>query len=140
VTSVAAGCGRRKEKQVGDRANIYLVDTKDEAHGIYLYTHWGGYEYPESLRQALIAGQSRWGDESYLNRIIISRVVTDHDSMTGAGVSTQMCDNEYPILVCDTLQSTVAFATPGLEDRRETWKAVTPFAEFVKEPASWPDR
>jgi hypothetical protein len=41
---------------MGDRANIYLVDNRDAGRGIYLYTHWNGYEWPEKLRQALAAG------------------------------------------------------------------------------------
>jgi len=53
---------------MGDRANVYIREDND--HGVYLYTHWGGYELPEVVRRALARGESRWSDAPYLARIV----------------------------------------------------------------------
>lgn len=52
---------------MGDRANVYIRE--DQTHGIYLYTHWGSSELPETVRTAL-ARHERWSDTPYLARII----------------------------------------------------------------------
>lgn len=46
---------------MSDRANIYLEmpGTDGESSGIYLYTHYSGYAWPEALREALTFGRGR---------------------------------------------------------------------------------
>lgn len=120
---------------MGDRANIFLVDQRrdDLVHGIYLYTHWNGYRWPEALRDGLEEARSRWGDEPYSARIIIQKVFADIDgSATGGGVSTFLCDNAYPILVCDLVNLTVSYAKEGDEDDPLRWYGTTSFADFCK--------
>jgi hypothetical protein len=88
---------------MGDRANIYLRDS-DDTSGIYLYTHDGAQTWPHRLQEALHFGRSRWNDPPYLARIITSRVFADLVFETiGGGLSTQLGDNQYPLLCVDLL-------------------------------------
>lgn len=121
---------------VGDRANIFLrmrTSLKgDEQGGIYLYTHWGGTEFPETLKEALTFGKGRWDDDQYLARIITSRVFSGLvDSETGAGLSLVIGDNEYPIICVDVRDQKVGFAPEGDEVNRDAWVDVKSFAEYV---------
>jgi hypothetical protein len=89
---------------MGDRANIYLRDS-DDTSGMYLYTHNGGWAWPQRLQEALRFGESRWDDPAYLARIIDSRVFADlvHDT-TGGGLSTELADDgNYPVLCVDLI-------------------------------------
>lgn len=82
---------------MGDRANIVMVYDNDEK--IYLYTHWGGYRLATDLQHALIRGESRWDDDSYLARIIFSEMIQGEVlEETGYGISPYMCDNEHPLI------------------------------------------
>jgi hypothetical protein len=130
---------------MGDRANIFIVDQPvkegEEVHGIYYYTHWSGEEWPERLRQALVAGKGRWGDDQYLNRIIASRIFSDiHDEETGGGISTVIGDNGHPIIVCNTAADTVSFAPEGSEANSETWYGTKTFEQYVaQDRATYPE-
>ena len=89
---------------MGDRANVVIRDDwpadLNQREAVFLYTHWGGSELPEQLRDALIHGRGRWGDPSYLARIVLDRMTRDDaDDITGYGISTRLGDNEYPLLV-----------------------------------------
>lgn len=125
---------------MGDRGNAYLVDTNDAEHGIYLYTHWKGYIWPEEVRQALVAGRPRWGDPAYLNRMLISQLYRDiHDGSTGGGVSTFPTDNEYPVVIVDTEESVVAFSAMGDEKNRAKWVDCKTFQAYTnQERAEYP--
>lgn len=95
---------------MGDRGNVYLRQYlgKEEAPGIFLYTHWGGFELPETVRKALVAGRGRWGDDSYLARIVFSQMIGDDwESETGYGLSTYLTDNEWPIIIVDSRKEMV---------------------------------
>lgn len=125
---------------MGDRANIYLVDTPDASHGIYLYTHGDGAEWPEELRKALVKAKGRWNDEMYASRIIVSNVFSDiHDSETGGGIGTQIGDNSYPVIVVDLLANTVSFTREGDEGDRASWGNHSSFADYVaQDTATYP--
>lgn len=121
---------------MGDRANIYLEmpGKNDEPDGIYLYTHWSGYAWPERLREALIFGRGRWNDDQYLARIITSRVFADlANDVTGGGVSLRLCDNGYPIIICDLLKQEVSFAEEGEERDPAHRRGHTSFEEYVEQ-------
>jgi len=119
---------------MGDRANIYLVDTPDASHGIYLYTHWSGSKWPNELRKALVKAKGRWDDDSYAARIIVSNVFADiHDSETGGGISTTIQDNSYPIIVVDLLANTVSFTREGGEGDRASWGNHSSFVDYVEQ-------
>jgi len=85
---------------MGDRGNICVHFDKDKE--VYLYTHWEGSEIKEILHRALSSeiGKNRWDDPAYLTRIIFCEMVGEKNfrGETGFGISTFICDNEYPIL------------------------------------------
>jgi hypothetical protein len=71
---------------MGDRGNVIL--TYEEGGEIYLYTHWGGSELKQTLKDALLRGRDRWDDPSYLARIIFSEMIKDNiDGNTGFGIA-----------------------------------------------------
>ena len=39
---------------MGARANVFMKEPGVESGGVYLYTHWGGYELPGMVQQALL--------------------------------------------------------------------------------------
>lgn len=86
---------------MGDRGNIAVLHDKDNQ--VWLYSHWGGSELFKRLQGGLAFGKGRWGDDSYLNRIIFCHAIPEGQfrDETGYGISTRMQDNEYPILVVD---------------------------------------
>jgi len=130
---------------MGDRANIYIKE--DEKHGVYLYTHWGGYELPEKLRTALKRGKGRWNDAAYLARIVFCEMVKgDEEGSTGYGISSRLQDNEHPIIVVDTVKQTVTFADePDLSSEdsspRENGATRLSMLEYVSlDKADYPER
>lgn len=124
---------------MGDRANIYIIDSAKADRGIYLYTHWNGYEWPEELRKALEKARPRWGDVSYCTRILVSNLYSDiHDQEIGGGISTFITDNSYPVIVVDQVAQTVAFATVDSETDRSAWTGQKSFAEYVASKADYP--
>lgn len=86
---------------MGDRGNIAVLQSNGDQ--VWLYSHWGGSELPERLQRGLAAGKGRWGDESYLTKIIFGHAVPadNWQEETGYGISCRMQDNEYPINVVD---------------------------------------
>jgi hypothetical protein len=94
---------------MGDRANAVVLDTyTDEA--VFLYGHWSGYELPELVRKALVsdAGRNRWGDSSYLARIVFDMMSAGQQgSETGFGIATRPPDNEHDFIVLSCKDQTV---------------------------------
>jgi hypothetical protein len=111
---------------MGDRGNIAIKqETKDKADEpvyIYFYSHWTGSALPLILQKALERGRGRWGDESYLNRIIFSEMIQD-DVMaeTGYGISTSLGDGGHAIVYVDHDEMTVT-----IDDK--SWS----FEEYLK--------
>jgi hypothetical protein len=96
---------------MGDRANIVVKQGKD-LPPVILYTHWEGYELPETLRFAL-AKRWRWNDHAYLTRIIFDVMTAgSQGEETGFGISTGLPDNEHPLLIVDPTDQTVAVGGP----------------------------
>lgn len=89
---------------MGDRATIEI---KEEGKSLYFYTHWRGSDVPSLLQAAIIAGDSRWDDAPYLNRIIFQTLIGDDRGTTGFGISTGPCDSEHPKITVDTDTRTV---------------------------------
>ncbi|MHC1728024.1 MAG: hypothetical protein AB9866_18820 [Syntrophobacteraceae bacterium] len=93
-------------KTMGARRNIALKYTQGQK--IYFYTHWGAEELEETLRKALSRGKDRWGDESYLARIIFSEMIKDEVmETTGYGIAPYECDPEYTTIEVDLENKTV---------------------------------
>lgn len=129
---------------MGDRANVYLElvapTGRTKSQGLYLYTHWSGSNWPEKLREALIFGKGRWTDDSYLTRIITSRMFDDlFDSETGGGISLNITDNEYPVIIADLTHRTVSFAEEGDERDPSKRRLGMSFEDYISAPAEWPD-
>jgi menaquinone-dependent protoporphyrinogen IX oxidase len=88
------------------------------------------------LATALDAARSRWHDESYCTRIMISNLIGDDWTReTGYGLNTRIMDNEHSIPVIDFSDLTVAlydyqFMSHGCELRDQKFRM--PFNEFVK--------
>ena len=100
---------KRKETEMGDRANVLVRDNYDD--GVFLYTHWGGYNLPQLVQEAL-AREERWTDSSYLARIVFSAMVKDDiDGETGYGISSVLGDNSYPVIVLDCSAGKVLYVS-----------------------------
>lgn len=88
-----------------------------------LYSHWGGYELPTAVADALPKAAGRWDDESYCARIVIQNIlnaIADPDSETGSGISVgELTDNEYPIIVID-VPSNLVGVVPEAQFRANT--------------------
>ena len=135
---------------MGDRANILIIDRPkvaeddNEVSGIYLYTHWSGYEWPERLRLAMNLGtaRGRWNDESYLTRILITELYEDlGKGATGGGISTLRCGGEYEVIIVDIPAQQVAFAEEGSEEDRNNWHGHLSFEDYCGQvEATWPGR
>ena len=133
---------------MGDRANVFMVDRKPDSTGlvtgIYLYTHWDGYQWPEMLRKALSEPLAlrRWNDEQYLARIVVDQMFRDlRDCETGGGIGTLRCDNEYPIIVLDLLNRQVSFAAEGEEGEVHKWYGTQSYTDFcAQDEADYPGK
>jgi hypothetical protein len=97
---------------MGDRANVAIIQhpylpyakTTDDTipRAIWVYLHWGGYNLPSTLRDAIEAARPRWDDESYGTHILIDQLTKgERDEETGCGISLTIGDNEYDVLVVD---------------------------------------
>lgn len=93
---------------MGDRANIFIRTGKERNEGVFLYTHWGGETYLQTLQDTL-ALRLCWDDEAYLARMIFSRMTRGSElGETGYGISTHMPDNEHAIAYVDCSTQTVS--------------------------------
>ena len=112
---------------MGDRGNIVLNYGSERF--VYLYTHWHGSHLREILRAALSRGRSRWGDASYLARVVFSEMIRDDVlGVTGFGLSPHLTDNEHDLLVVDLAGRRVLLCEgEDLKAVRRTWT----FDEFV---------
>jgi hypothetical protein len=125
---------------MGDRANVFIkqygfdVEAKREKllpYGIYLYTHWCGYELPARLQEGLKKAESRWDDDPYLSRVLFQTILGKDDGVTGFGLSLSPGDNEYPLLVVDTKEQYVAVTDFPYEGHEHEAFRIS-FADFVK--------
>lgn len=126
---------------MGDRANIRIAQSRPEEGSVYLYAHWGGSHYAHALQAALSRGRDVWGDEAYLARVILEQLIAkDLGGTKGYGITTELTDNEHPVLVVDCITETVTREPDlrrGFDVRCES--ASLSFADFVAlgNPARW---
>ena len=122
---------------MGDRANVVVIDDRDYAAGVFLYTHWSGYELPATLKAALDRVPGRWSDSPYLARAIFCQMIGTGEELmeeTGFGISATMGDNSYPLLIVDPFNQVVkeyaeeAYRVRGLAGAKEL--PGTPFKDF----------
>lgn len=109
---------------MGDRSNIVIK--QHDGTRVWLYGHWMGEDSINVVRDTL-AQRERWNDAPYLARMLFDRMTQGHTGSTGYGISTYMCDNEYPVIVLDPETQTVV-----LEDAPwgEPLKPITPPVSF----------
>lgn len=132
---------------MGDRANIFVVDQPADrtglVHGIYLYTHWQGSDFPEMLRTALNSrlARDRWDDPPYLLRILVHDLFEqDRGSETGSGISTFRTPVQYPTIVLDTWNQHVGFAPEGEESSIHNWTGMETFDYYTqRDHADYPE-
>lgn len=103
--------------------------------GIHLYTHWDGYTWPETLRQALHFAKSRWHDTDYLNRIVIRQMFSKiHEQTTGGGIGFVAQHTFYPVIILDTAKLAVHFSKQDDYAFEALWYGEMSFAEFTAQP------
>lgn len=90
-------------------------DKPEQQGSVFIYSHWGGGDdinnspLAQQIRSAL-ERRERWGDESYLARILFSEIIKDDiESDAGYGLcpSAWYCDEEFPRIVVDLSAETV---------------------------------
>ncbi len=127
---------------MGDRANI-VIDMPEEYkegavnHSLYLYTHWGGSELPQTLQASLASdrARARWGDESYLARIIFADLTAGYEKEeTGFGISLRPPDNSYPYLRVDGDKRTVTVDFDPVREYYDQPNKTYTFEEFIALP------
>jgi hypothetical protein len=94
---------------MGSRANIKIEYS--DGNSIYFYSHWGGSEVPAIVREAIVRGESRWGDEAYLARIIFCEMIQkDVLGTSGFGISPWGAgDANWPLLTVNMKNETVSY-------------------------------
>lgn len=115
---------------MGDRSNIVVKDS--DGSRIWLYGHWMGADSIRVVAEVLEL-RTRWSDAPYLTRLLFSHMTAGEPPFaeTGFGISTRMCDNEYPVIVLDTFTGTVVLEdAPFGQELTEVTPAVT-FDEFL---------
>lgn len=122
---------------MGDRANIGIRYGGNKI--VYFYGHWAGSYYIQSLAKSLDRSRSRWGDASYLARIIFCDFVGDNvDGLTGFGIAPYIVDNEYPIMVVDPSRKCVdeykSRSNPEIDDKDASY-SFEAFIEAVADKA-----
>lgn len=117
---------------MGSRANIAVLQPKrseEKREAVFLYGHWIGPEMANALQTAL-KKKWRWDDHSYLTRIIWDEVLLEHGTETGYGISTYLCDNNYPILVVDCERMLVGIINEN-DDDISVFRRQKTFEEFI---------
>lgn len=69
---------------------------------LWIYTHWGGYDLAETVRDAIALARDRWNDENYCSRIITMHVMQQNSNgLTGCGIANHSMDSEYNDIFID---------------------------------------
>lgn len=105
---------------------------------LYLYSHWGGYEWNEKLANAMRAAGVRREDTYYANRIMVSQLIgEDWNKNNGYGFSVnEVFDEEHgfvPVIDWSRQQVSVYLhndMSASLGDLLITF----PIAEFISDP------
>ena len=110
---------------MGDRSNIVIE--QHDGNRVWLYGHWMGEDSINVVRDTL-AKRERWSDAPYLARMLFARMTQGSpNSSTGYGISTYMCDNEYPVIVLNPATQTVVLEDAPFGD---DLKPITPPVSF----------
>lgn len=112
---------------MGDRSNIVVQE--HNGNRIFLYGHWMGEDAINVVAEVL-AQRERWNDSSYFTRMLFNKMTegSPKDSTTGFGISTYMCDNEYPIIILDFANQEAFLEQYKFGEN--TFTAITPRVSF----------
>jgi hypothetical protein len=92
----------KQEETMGDRRHVVIKETSSP--DVYLYTHWGGHDLPETVQEAL-SREERWDDGPYLARIIFCHMINGATGglggTTGLGISASYLESEYDDVIVD---------------------------------------
>jgi hypothetical protein len=111
---------------MGDRVNVEVLGYGES---VFLYGHWAGSASPGMVRQALKRGEERWGDPSYLARIIFCEMVRGSEmELTGFGISSSAMGGARHILV-DVDKQTVTI---------DEYDAIS-FKDFIETTGTYPE-
>jgi hypothetical protein len=118
---------------MGDCGNVVFPS---EAGNLFLYTHMRGTDLPLIVKRAL-ALQARWDDPPYLARIVFEHMIEVREAgayrWLGFGISLEISDNNWPLLVLDCASRKVRFCSVGQYGANavgpERWKS--DFADYV---------
>ena len=112
---------------MGDRSNI--VVKQPDGSSVWLYGHWMG-EDSINIVHDVLSRKQRWSDHAYLARMLFNKMTEGSpDSETGYGISTSMCDNEYPIIVLNPSLQT-AWLEEYKWDGSKSFEVITPVVTF----------
>lgn len=92
---------------MGDRAHAVVKNGKSK---VYLYTHWGATELPETVRAALrFAKESgRLQDGAYLARIVFSTMTRGSEQgATGFGIGSEPMEDTSRDITIDVDAQTI---------------------------------
>ena len=95
---------------MGARINFIFRESEDKP-AVVLYSHWGQDEWQRDIAMALNHARPRWGDTSYLTRMVISYLMQDSIlDETGFGIYaindiTQDLGDQ--VVIIDIVQETV---------------------------------
>ena len=113
---------------MGDRANFGFKQSNGDV--IVLYGHWAGHEMLANLAEAVEKARSRWTDESYATRIVVSNLIGDNwHETTGWGLTVNnILDNEHKIPVIDWRSGTFSL------HEEASWEEDTKVKGMLDEP------
>lgn len=128
---------------MGDRATACILLPQPQGapvQPLWLYTHWRGTDLPQLVAQALSDGRARWGEPSYLARILIGTII-DLETIDGYGIGMipygHPADAGRPQLVIDTRLQHAGYVTwdkdPGTTRLQHTYET------FIQVGAYWPN-
>ena len=86
-----------------------------EDTAIHLYAHWGGSDKLRATAEAIARAKSRWSDETYATRIMISTIIGDEWlSETGFGIWAESLkgnffEEEYDPVTIDPMNQTITY-------------------------------
>ena len=102
---------------MGDRFTFGVADRKGDV--LYLYSHWGGANWDDDLKNAIYKAGVRSNSPDYANRILISQLIGKNwESESGFGFTiNEVLDTEYGYVpVVDFKHNTITFYEYNYED------------------------
>jgi hypothetical protein len=101
---------------MGDRAR---AEIQTDEGSVFVYTHWGGCDLPETAKEAVRAAKPRWDDDSYATRILVDQLTKGgRDQETGYGLLLKPnAEDEYnhdnPSVIIDLVKQELTTIREG---------------------------